>query len=168
MEVLKRAVISICVILLFSNISFSQTKWDGKSYSKNNIQYIENYGNPLYPNGKIQLELKKKIGGDNTTYGNDPIGFISGLAVANNFNLYIADRMNYRVLVLKPSGELIRTFGIKGEGPGEFIKTSRITIDENGHLYVLDRGQNRMSVHNLDGDFLFLFYTPNLANYFAI
>ena len=168
MEVLKRAVISICVILLFSNISFSQTKWDGKSYGKNNIQYVENYGKPLYPNGKIKLELKKKIGGDDTIYGNDPIGDISGFAVDDNYNLYIADRKNFRVVVLKPSGEFIRTFGRKGEGPGEFLKMNRVTIDENGHLYVHDPGQNRMSALKLDGDFLFSFYTPYLANIFAI
>jgi len=156
------------VIILFSNISLSQTKWDGKSYNKNNIHYIENYGKPLYPKGKIQLKLKTKIGGDDTIYGKDPIGLISGLAVDNNFNLFIADRANFRLLILKPSGELIRTFGRKGKGPGEFIKTSGGTIDENGHLYILDRGQNRMSVHNLNGEFLFMFYTPSLANYFSI
>jgi sugar lactone lactonase YvrE len=45
-----------------------------------------------------------------------------------------------------PDGRFVRTFGRKGQGPGEFSSPGSIDVDGRGNLHVLDGSQKRIQV----------------------
>ena len=52
-------------------------------------------------------------------------------------------------------GQLIRTIGSQGSGPGQFIGPCAVHVafapDEDGDMYVLDRNNSRIQVFNANG-----------------
>ena len=83
--------------------------------------------------------------------------FPSGIAIDKGGNLYVADSFNHRIRKITPEGEVSTLagssvgMGLKiggyADGPGdvaEFYYPSGIAIDEEGNLYVVDSGNNRI------------------------
>lgn len=84
--------------------------------------------------------------------------------------IYISDAGNQRILVVSERGEHIRTIGRKGEGPGEFLSPSNITVGF-GRLYVYDRPLSRISTFDLDGRLLStnkVNFTPAMPRHIAV
>lgn len=57
-------------------------------------------------------------------------------------NLYVLDRMEHKVFKFSPQGELVLTFGQKGQGPGDFQNPHRLTITPKSQLVVADEMYN--------------------------
>lgn len=53
-------------------------------------------------------------------------------------NFYVLDRIEHKVFKFSRDGQLLFKFGGKGEGPGDFIRPSRITITPQGQVAVAD------------------------------
>jgi hypothetical protein len=51
------------------------------------------------------------------------------------------------------SADLILQFGEKGTGRGQFERAQWLTLDNDGHIYVLDRANNRVQVFNEAGEY---------------
>jgi hypothetical protein len=69
-------------------------------------------------------------------------------------NIYVSDGYgNARVAKYDPNGKWIKNFGTRGSGPGEFNDLAGIQIDGQGNLYVADRGNRRIQVFDLEGNF---------------
>lgn len=71
-------------------------------------------------------------------------GKSSGLAVANDGNLMVADTHYFRMLVYTPAGKLLedRTIGgINGHGPGEFNFVTDCLQDKEGNYYISEYGE---------------------------
>jgi hypothetical protein len=66
---------------------------------------------------------------------------------------YIADQRGHRVHVLDSTGVLQRSFGRRGQGPGEFIAPSRIA-GNRAHTFVAEMGRPAISVFDSVGNFL--------------
>jgi len=56
-------------------------------------------------------------------------------------NLYVLDAQAGQVVVIDPLGELVRTVGRKGEGPGEVDGAGRLFVWRDGRFAVVDMGQ---------------------------
>ncbi len=85
----------------------------------------------------------------------------TGLSVAPNGNLYVADTHYFRVVIFSPEGELIDEFGEFGETDGCFIYPTDVAFAEDGRIFVSEYGGNdRISVFTEQGDFLHCFGTP--------
>ena len=70
-------------------------------------------------------------------------------------SFYVADGYhNSRVIKFDKNGNYLLEFGTKGDGPGQFNLIHDIAIDAQHHLYVADRGNNRIQVFTEDGKFL--------------
>lgn len=67
--------------------------------------------------------------------------------------LYALDRTVGQVVVVDRDGELVRTVGRKGEGPGEFYQVIALVVWPEGHLAVADAGRNAYHIFDLDGEF---------------
>ena len=65
--------------------------------------------------------------------------------------LYVLNPGQHRILVFNPAGELIRSFGKRGPGPGEFSEPVSLALDQAGRLHVFDAGFHKMVVFNPDG-----------------
>jgi len=84
-----------------------------------------------------------------------PFNHPADVAVSSNGDIYVADGYgNSTVHVFSPTGELRRTWGRPGSGPGEFTTPHAVRIHPDGRVLVADRENNRLQVFTPDGEFL--------------
>jgi hypothetical protein len=70
-------------------------------------------------------------------------------------NAYISDGyINSRVAKVDKDGNWVKSWGEPGDGPGQFNTPHSIAVDQNGNVYVADRGNRRIQVFDGDGKFL--------------
>ena len=109
------------------------------------------------PDGKLLLTLGKVGGGlEPDDYFYQP----NAVLVAPNGDIYVSEghasgaNSNARILKFSKDGKLIRSFGKKGTGPGEFDQPHALAMDSKGRLFVGDRANNRIQI--FDQDFKFI------------
>ncbi len=80
----------------------------------------------------------------------------TGMSIAHNGNLLVADTHYHRVLIYSPQGKLIRTIGgHPGQDPGSFGLVTDVVEDSQGNLYVGEYGDcDRIQKLSADGRFL--------------
>jgi sugar lactone lactonase YvrE len=80
----------------------------------------------------------------------------TGLGVARDGRILVADTHYYRVLIYSPEGELLQTIGgTFGTKPGEFNLVRDAVQDSRGHFYVSESGEyDRIQKFSPDGQFL--------------
>jgi DNA-binding beta-propeller fold protein YncE len=70
-------------------------------------------------------------------------------------NLFVADGYNNsRVVKVDPHGRWVKTWGERGNGPGQFNILHSIASDAGGNVYVADRTNRRIQVFDPDGTLL--------------
>jgi DNA-binding beta-propeller fold protein YncE len=70
-------------------------------------------------------------------------------------NTFISDGyINSRVAKVDKDGNWRKSWGERGNGPGQFNTPHSITVDANGNVYVSDRGNHRIQVFDGEGNFL--------------
>jgi len=67
-----------------------------------------------------------------------------------NNEIYYCSGDLHEVFNIDLSGKLLRKFGRKGQGPGEFIGPSSLRISAD-HIYIYDTGNGRFQIFSLDG-----------------
>lgn len=94
------------------------------------------------------------------TLGNDqvnsPYFFSYGTRVAVDARgiMAVLESRDRRVIVLSPEGDVITTFGSKGQGPGEFLEPIAITVTPSYDLAVFDTEHKKVMVFSPLGEFL--------------
>ncbi len=68
-------------------------------------------------------------------------------------SVYVADYKANRVVVFDEHGRLKRTIGRAGQGPGEFLNPVDVDVAA-GKLYVLEAGNFRVSIFDLQGHYV--------------
>jgi DNA-binding beta-propeller fold protein YncE len=69
-------------------------------------------------------------------------------------NIFISDGYgNSRVAKFDKEGRFIKSWGSKGNAPGQFNTLHSIATDAEGNVYVGDRGNRRIQVFSNDGEF---------------
>ena len=70
-------------------------------------------------------------------------------------NIYISDGyINSRVAKADKNGNWVKSWGERGDKPGEFNTPHNIAADAQGNIYVADRFNRRIQVFNGEGNFL--------------
>jgi sugar lactone lactonase YvrE len=77
-----------------------------------------------------------------------------GLAVDRQGRIYIAPMMSHKICVYDETGKLVRTWGKKGKGDGEFDRPGGIAIAKDGTVYVADQVNRRVQRFTPEGKFL--------------
>jgi sugar lactone lactonase YvrE len=73
-------------------------------------------------------------------------------------NTYITDGyVNSRVAKYDKNGDWVKSWGTKGNGPGQFNTPHSIAIDRADNVYVGDRTNHRIQVFDTDGNFKRIF-----------
>jgi DNA-binding beta-propeller fold protein YncE/4-amino-4-deoxy-L-arabinose transferase-like glycosyltransferase len=80
-----------------------------------------------------------------------PASDARGCALDARRELYVADTEHGRVAVLDESGKIVRSWGTRGRGPGEFLTVEDVSLGPDGMVYVLDSGLARVQVFTPDG-----------------
>ncbi|MEX2583646.1 MAG: peptidyl-alpha-hydroxyglycine alpha-amidating lyase family protein [Gemmatimonadota bacterium] len=107
------------------------------------------------PTGEVLLVL-----GTPGTAGDGPnqMSSPSDVVVAENGDIFVTDghnaNDNNRILKFSADGTLIGSWGHTGWAPGEFQSLHTIGMDDQGRLFVGDRGANRIQIFDQDGEFI--------------
>ena len=81
-----------------------------------------------------------------------------GVSFGPDGNVWIADTHYHRVMVYTPAGQIVRQFGSRGSGPGEFELPTDVAFDKQGRVYVGEYGgHDRVQVFDQTGNYLFEF-----------
>lgn len=138
----RRTVWAIFVLIAFgmasSGDNLPQIKWKGTIATENGIKVVRNPVDPLYGTFIFDLEKDLAIGGNPTKEESYFPKGTTGLAVDDEGNIFVSDFGNTRVQMYDRTGKFIRTFGRKGQGPGEFQSPGKLLLDPSGNLYVFD------------------------------
>ena len=106
------------------------------------------------PGGKALQSLGEKGVPSPTYYGN-PFNLPSGLAIAPNGELFVSDGYGgNRVHKFSADGELLLSWGSRGDGPGEFALLHNIWVDKDSRVFICDRENNRLQLFDDQGNFL--------------
>lgn len=65
-----------------------------------------------------------------------------GTCLLKDGHIAVADTHYHQVVFFDVQGKITRTFGTRGEGPGQFIYPVSVTQDEQGNIYVVEYGGN--------------------------
>jgi sugar lactone lactonase YvrE len=76
-----------------------------------------------------------------------------GLAVAPDGRLYVTG-YGAEVRIYDDAGTRVGSLGSAGEGPGQFMQPADVAVDEDGNVYVADRGNRTVSKFSPTGAFL--------------
>ena len=80
--------------------------------------------------------------------------FLRSVQVDNDENIYVLDAEYIKVRVYDKLGKHIRSFGKKGQGPGEFGWPARMIITTDEKLAMLDSMNKRFSYYSKEGECL--------------
>ena len=112
-------------------------------------------------------QMVRKFG----SYGNGNGKFNSPLGVAFDANnhLYVTDQLNHRVQKFNINGAYLSQFGTQGSGNGQLQSPLGIIV-HNSKVYVVEHGNGRISVFQLDGQFSHIIGAGHLSipHYIAI
>ena len=78
----------------------------------------------------------------------------SGVAIAKDGSVFVSDEQRNEVVKLSPALERVASFGAKGAGHAEFSKPHALALDDQGQLWVLDLGNQRVQVLSQQGEFV--------------
>lgn len=76
---------------------------------------------------------------------------VAHVAFDRSHNLYVLDQGVGRVVVFDARGRLLRQFGRRGRGPGEFIVPMQLVIAADGSVVVSDPGRGGYMVFSPEG-----------------
>lgn len=125
------------------------------------ILFLLNYGQT------IETKELQKIGEIGPVISeNFSFWSISDIDCDKEGNIYIADSGWNRIFKFDPYNKFLLSFGREGQGPGEFLAQPhayrlKLTIGKNNLIYIVDRGNRRISVFNNKGEWLKSTPLPN-------
>ena len=77
------------------------------------------------------------------------------VAVTSTGEWFVSDGYgNRRVHRFSPDGELLSSWGVEGDGPGEFALPHSVRVDHDGCVWVCDRSNNRIQIFDAGGKYL--------------
>jgi DNA-binding beta-propeller fold protein YncE len=115
-------------------------------------------GRLLMTLGTLNTPSDTGYDGKNTQTATRPAGPFNrptNLAVGPRGDLYVSDGYgNCRVHKFSPAGELKRSWGVAGGGPGQFYLPHGIAVAADGRVFVCDRENDRIQIFDPEGEFL--------------
>jgi hypothetical protein len=126
--------------------------------------------NPAFPKeGVVRYALQ-----DDLTIGGEGGGVESvlnrpqDLKVDSQGNIYVLDWGDVDIKVFAPDGRLLRKFGKKGQGPGEFDIPAYFVLSPDGRIFLLSGRQNQIIVLTDAGTYLSSFRLDGYCHGLAV
>ena len=113
------------------------------------VTRVKDEANGSVPSGPELTEffrLGNEAGGDSILFGG-----IGELVAVNDANqLFVGEQQDLKIYAFTTEGDLFKTIGQEGSGPGEFGRLGSIYIGPDDTLYVFDSRLDRMSAFDPD------------------
>ena len=88
-------------------------------------------------------------------------GRVSEVAVARDGSIYVFDDQVPALRKYDANGKYVRTFGRKGQGPGEYLYGGGLGVGADGKVYLWDTGTWRINVYSPAGELVNSLATPS-------
>ena len=106
------------------------------------------------PGGELLKTLGVK-GRPAEGYVGRPFNMPTAVAIAPDGEIFASDGYGaHRVHRFSHDGELIKSWGKEGDGPGEFVNLHSVGVDSRGRVYICDRENDRVQLFDREGAFL--------------
>ena len=76
------------------------------------------------------------------------------ISVDPNGNVYVTDAFNFSIKMFDASGNLVKTIGTVGDGPGTFARPKGVALDSESHIYIIDANFDNFQIFNQKGQLL--------------
>ena len=78
---------------------------------------------------------------------------VGSISIGADGALYVSDSDLLSIREFDSEGRFVREIGRPGEGPGEFRSIAGVSVLPDGRLAAWDRGNRRVTVYGVDGDY---------------
>jgi len=141
----------ILSIILVAAVAVAAPTWLGFESEEEGVRAIYNPEAPVQAEvDVIEPEQMWRIGGDDDPAGT-LLGLITDAAVDEDGVAYILDSTLSTVLAVAPDGEILRSVGREGDGPGEFRAGQELEMLPGGVLGVMELMPSRLVVMDRQG-----------------
>ncbi len=140
-------------LLISTNSVFSSAEDRIVIKKENGVTVVYNPKTPAPPPGSPKsLTLQSDLTiGDQTSDENSSFSQLRSIQVDDHENIYALDMKEIKIKVFDKNGEFVRSFGKKGQGPGEIGTPIRMEMTPSGNLVIYDMGNNKFIFFSLDG-----------------
>ena len=114
--------------------------------------YVADYGNHRIQRFDRNLNFVSSFGSSSPRSDERTFGYPRSVAISNSGSLFFIDGENKEIVKLTTANEIERSFGGFGSGKGRLQNPTRIRIDPDDHVYVLDG--NVILVFDIYGNYL--------------
>jgi len=149
-----KAIIRIAISMISIVVLFSYTAGQ-KIKTVDDVKIIQNKKRPNPPNGtpsKMKLELETIIG-----ESDDPdkaFSQLSSFVVDDDGTIYALDFKEQKIKVFDADGQFFRSFGEKGQGPGELQMPAGLHLAPGNELAVDDALGKKMVYFTKEGKYI--------------
>ncbi|HXV12979.1 MAG TPA: 6-bladed beta-propeller [Candidatus Krumholzibacteria bacterium] len=138
----------LCIALAGIAVPAAAGNWTGKETPKDGVVHVTNPGAPSDGKSTVTLQELWRAGGDDEEV---IFGVVNDVAVDTQGNLYALDTQLSQVSVFDPDGNLLRTIGREGEGPGEFRRASQLFVTPDNKIAVAQMMPGKLVLLTPDG-----------------
>jgi hypothetical protein len=125
------------------------------------VEFVHNSETPLYPEKSVTFKEDLSIEFQDEE-GNIIIYRPGRYTVDDEEDIFVSDYQDNVIKVFDAQGQVKRTLGREGNGPGEFQNIGRLYLLPEDRLIVLDWEINRISLLDTEGNFI---SSHNYQNY---
>lgn len=116
---------------------------------------VHNEGSGAWKSGESwSLGPPVRIGSDPLAEDPYAFGSVTGVTVADDGRIYVADGQSLEVRVFDADGSFLFRFGRSGRGPGEFGAIDGLATAPDGTLFARDPGVFRVTRFDAEGEYL--------------
>lgn len=148
----------LLLVLLAHACSVGETptgRWSGSIDTLASGQVVvRNSADPLWPEGRGWRVVEELRIGNVDGEGPDVFGRIGDVEADDAGRIYVLESQANELRVFEADGRHQATSGRTGGGPGEFARPLKLDWGPDGDLWIVDPGNNRMSVFGLEGEFV--------------
>ncbi len=140
-------------IILASLLGLSHSAQEARIEQKEGLTVVRNPKQPVQKKGlPFRLSLNQDLCIGKNLEGEDYMfSQIGGVAVDVEEDIIVIDEKEIVVKVFDKTGKHIRSFGKRGQGPGEFASVARIVLKGGKDIVLLDVSNGRFSYYSKEG-----------------
>jgi len=150
---MKKSPASIFIMTLFIIFLQLALAQEVKIKTEDGVQVVYNPKKPVsIPGTPTNINVQEDLCiGDEEALEDFIFSQIRSVQVDEEENIYVLDSKEIRIKVFDKNGKPLRTFGKKGQGPGEIQMPTRMYLTPKKEILIYDQGNRRLSFYSLDG-----------------
>jgi len=146
-------ILFISALMILVSCQKQKAEWKGTIEEMDGATIVKNPKEPMYGEEVFNYELELSLG---SSEGKEEYYFssINHIYVDDEDRIYLTDYKESLVRIFDEEGKHLRTFGRRGEGPGELIRPRDVFITPQNQIVVVDMRKLSLNFYTKEGKFL--------------